>query len=61
MSKVFCTPKKTMTESIPQLERISTTGRQGKSVLEMLTQVLYLPNQVRDKLLLRVLVTESLF
>ncbi len=39
---------------------ISTTRKQGKSILEMLTQALHPPDQVRDRLHMLLLVTETL-
>ena len=39
---------------------ISTTRKQGKSILELLTQALHPPDQVRDRLHMLLLVTETL-
>ena len=41
-------------------EPISTTRKQGKSILELLTRALHPPDQVRDKLYMLLLVTETL-
>ena len=41
-------------------EPISTTRKQGKSILELLTQALHPPDQVRDRLHMLLFVTETL-